>query len=206
MPDSATTADLLDRVSAGDASAEADLFGRHREPLRRMVAIRMDQSLQHRFDPSDVVQDALAEAHRRLPQFAADRPVAFYPWLRQIAWEKLVALHRRHAGASKRTVHREEPLVPRLPDESAVLLADRLAARTSSPSQEALRRELQDRIRLALADLSDNDREVIVLRHLEDLTFRETADVLGISESAVYSRYRRAVTHLHQKLSPYGQP
>jgi RNA polymerase sigma-70 factor (ECF subfamily) len=201
MPDSTTTAALLDRVSAGDAAAETDLFRRHQERIRRMVAIRMDQTLQRRFDPSDVVQDALAEAHQRLPRFVEDRPIAFYPWLRQIAWEKLVALHRRHGQAAKRSVRREEPPAPTLPDESAVLLADRLVARTSSPSQQAVRHEVQDRIRLALADLSDNDREVIVLRHLEDLTFRETADVLGISESAVYSRYRRAVTHLHKKLS-----
>jgi RNA polymerase sigma-70 factor (ECF subfamily) len=166
-----------------------------------MVALRMERSLQHRFDPSDVVQDALAEAHQRLPQFVRDRPVAFYPWLRQIAWEKLIALHRRHAQAAQRSVHREEAQSEALPDESAVLLADRLVARSSSPSERAVRHELRDRMRLALAELSDIDREVIVLRHLDELTFRETADVLGVSEAAVYSRYRRAVTHLHQKLS-----
>ena len=100
--------ELLERAGRGDAQARADLLARHRERLRRMVALRMDRRLSPRVDPSDVVQDALAEAHRQLPDYLLERPLPFYPWLRQIAWDRLVQQHRRHLHAGRRSVRREE--------------------------------------------------------------------------------------------------
>src|SRR5262249_17504493 len=153
---------LLMRTMQGDRAARDELLGRHRERLRRMVAWRLDRQLSARVDPSDVVQEVLAEADRRLPDYLRDRPLAFYPWLRQLAEDRLVELHRCHVQARRRSVSRERPLP--LPEESAWELADRLFARGSTPSAGLRRRELRDRIQAALARLSERDREVLILR------------------------------------------
>src|SRR5205823_9047828 len=107
----------------GDESAGHELLARHRDRLRRMVALRLDRRLAARLDPSDVVQEALADAARKLPAYLRDRPLPFYPWLRRLAWERLVKLHQRHVGAGRRSVTREEP--PELPEGSALELAER---------------------------------------------------------------------------------
>jgi RNA polymerase sigma-70 factor, ECF subfamily len=156
----------------------------------------MDRRLAARLDPADVVQDTLAVAVQRLDDYLRARPLPFYPWLRQLAWERLVELHRRHVQARKRSVLREERWAPPLPDESVVELADRLLARGSSPSARLHRRELRDRVQAALAQLAEHDREVLVLRHLEQLSTREIAAVLGVTEGAVYTRHLRAVQRL----------
>jgi RNA polymerase sigma-70 factor (ECF subfamily) len=191
------TDQLLDQVAAGESSAAATLLTRHRTRLRRMVELRIDARLAARFDPSDIVQDALAEAHRRLPAYAADRPIPFYPWLRRIAWERLVHLHRRHMDAKRRTVLRED--APPLTKDSELLLAERLAA-TSTPSDQLLRREIGQRVREAVAKLLPGDREVIALKHLEELSFQEVAAVLETSVTAIHSRYYRAIQKLHKQL------
>src|SRR5262245_22134581 len=116
--------DLLDQARRGDAAACERLLGAHRDRLRRMVAVRIDRRLAARIDPSDVVQEALADAYTQLPAYLKEQPLPFYPWLRQLAWNRLVELYRKHVLAQKRTVTREEP--PALPDESVVELADRL--------------------------------------------------------------------------------
>ena len=126
----------------------------------------------------------------------------FYPWLRQLAWKRLTALHRRHIQAGKRSVCREEQGGPPLPDESALDLAGRLLARGSSPSARLRREELRGRVRAALARLPDGDREVLVLRHLEQLSAREIAGVLGLTEAAVYTRHLRALRRLKDILGP----
>jgi RNA polymerase sigma-70 factor (ECF subfamily) len=161
-----------------------------------MVATRLDRRLAARLDPSDVVQEALAEAARRLDDYLRDRPLPFYPWLRQLAWDRLVKEHRAHLGRARRSVRREEPGVLGLPDESIAELAQRLASSASSPSRHALRVELQDRVRAALALLGEADREVLVLRYLEQLPLREVAAVLGVSVSAVKMRHFRALERL----------
>src|SRR5581483_4098665 len=199
-----TTADdtdhLLARAAAGDAAARDDLLLRHRGRLRRMVAVRADPRLAARVDPSDVVQDTLAEAHRRLDEYLRDRPLPFYPWLRQLAQNRLIDLHRRHVLARRRTVTREE--AAGLPDRSALALAERLFARQSSPSAGLHRRERRDRVRAALAALPDADREVLVLRVLEEMPTRDIAAVLGITESSVRSRQVRALGRLRKLLGP----
>jgi RNA polymerase sigma-70 factor (ECF subfamily) len=192
------TEHLLDLVSQGESSAAAALLDRHRQRLRRMVQLRIDPRLAARIDPSDIVQDALGEAHRRLPQFAAERPIPFYPWLRRIAWDRLLQMRRHHLLAKRRSVTREDVLP--LSGKSEILLAERLAA-ASSPSEQLVRREMCQRVRRAIAELPDNDREVIVLKHLEELSFQEAAAVLEIGAAAVYSRYYRAIQRLHRLLN-----
>src|SRR3954468_14879787 len=112
------TDDLLDSAARGDQAAREELLARFRTRLRQMIAVRLDRRLAPRLDPSDVVQEALAEAARRLPDYLRERPLPFYPWLRQLALERLIDLHRHHVRASKRSVQREERSLPPLPDES----------------------------------------------------------------------------------------
>jgi RNA polymerase sigma-70 factor (ECF subfamily) len=191
---------LLERAADGDTRARQQLLTRHRDRLRKMVAYHMDRRLAARVDPSDVVQEALAEAAQRLDDYMRERPLPFYPWLRQLAWDRLVEEYRRHVGAGKRSVRREEPGVLDLPDESAVELAARLLDLGSSPSAHLLRDELRRRVRDALGRLPARDRELLELRHLEQLSTHDTAAVLGISEGAVKTRHVRALQRLRRLL------
>lgn len=195
------TDELLRRAGAGDTSAEGELLDRHRGRLRQMVSVRIDPRLAARVDPSDIVQEAFAEASRKLPHYLEHRPVPFYPWLRQIAWERLVHLNSKHIGAQKRSVTREGRPDLALPDESAMQLVNHLVAGGTSPSRRAAREEMRERVRAALGQLPSHYREAVILRHLEQLAFEEIAGVLGISEAATRSRYRRAVERLHNLLS-----
>src|SRR5215467_1705187 len=195
------TEHLLERAAAGDCAAREQLLQRHRRRLGRMVAVRFDPRLAARVDPSDVVQETLAEAAAHLDRYVRERPLPFYPWLRHLAQRRLIDLHRRHVQARRRTVTREVG-PPGLPDHSALALADRLFARTSSPSAGLRRQERRDRVRAALAALAEPDREVLVLRILEALPTRDTAAVLGISEVAVRSRQVRALERLKALLGP----
>jgi RNA polymerase sigma-70 factor, ECF subfamily len=203
------TDELLNRTAQGDGAARDELLVRHRQRLRQAVAYRLDRRLAARVNPSDVVQEVLAEASRRLPEYLRERPLPFYPWLRQMALERLVALHRRHVQAQRRSVRREEAGLPALPDESAEELAGRLAASASSPSQRLVRREARERVRAALSRLPPADREVLELRHLEQLSVAETAAVLGVSPGAAKTRHLRALQRLRGLLegpSAEGRP
>ncbi len=198
MPNRGSTVEeLLRRAGRGDTVAVDDLLRRHRSRLRRMVAVRLNARLLARVDPSDVVQDALATAVERLPQYLREQPLPFYPWLRQIAWDRLVKLHQRHVKAERRSVLRESPL---LADHSAIELASYLAADSTSPSRLLARRELQARIRAALEQLDPQDREVLVMRHLEQLQVSEIAAILRISEGAVKMRRLRAAKRFRELL------
>jgi RNA polymerase sigma-70 factor (ECF subfamily) len=199
-PDEPDTDQLLDQAAGGDAKARDRLLVRHRQRLRHMIALRMDRRLVARVDPSDVLQETLADAVERLPDYLERRPLPFYPWLRQLAWERLADLHRRHIRARRRSVMREERWAPPLPDESALELADRLLHRGSSPSARLHRDERRRRVQAALQQLTERDREVLVLRHLEQLATRDIAAVLGISEGAVYTRHLRALERLRALL------
>jgi RNA polymerase sigma-70 factor (ECF subfamily) len=201
MMTTADTEDLLERAAAGDGGARELLLERHRRRLGRMVAVRFDPRLAARVDPSDVVQETLAEAAANLDRYLRERPLPFYPWLRQLAQRRLIEHYRRHVQARRRSVTREIG-PPGLPDHSALALADRLFARTSSPSAGLRRQERRDRVRAALAALPEPDREVLVLRILEALPTRETAAIVGISEVAVRSRQVRALDRLKGLLGP----
>jgi RNA polymerase sigma-70 factor (ECF subfamily) len=198
------TAQLIEQARRGDGLARHDLLVRHESRLRQMVAVRMDRRLAARVDPSDVVQDALAEAQRTMDDYLQRRPLPLYPWLRRLAWERLIQLQRQHVGAEKRCLLHERGMDLGLPDESAMMLADRLIASGTSPSRHAIRQETRDRVRAALDELTPRDREVLVLRFLEQLSTAETAAVLGIGEGAVKSRLMRAVVRFRDLLDGDG--
>jgi len=191
------TDQLLDRAAAGDHSSREKLLERHRKKLRRMVAVRLDRRILARVDPSDIVQEALADANRRLDDYLRERPLPYYPWLRRLACDRLAKARRRHT-ARRRSVEREEP--PRIPNESAMELAERLLAPDTDPARAALRKEKRQRVRALLDELAPGDREVLVLRFLERLSTAEAAAVLEISAGAVRLRLMRALDRLRHNL------
>jgi RNA polymerase sigma-70 factor (ECF subfamily) len=190
------TEELIERAAGGDALARQELFVRHQARLRQMIAVRMDRRLGARLDPSDVVQEVFADACQKLNAYLQERPLPFYPWLRQLAWERLVKLHQRHLHAQRRSATREQHEDLALSDESAAALVNRLLASESSPSRKAMRKELRDRVQVALAQLAERDREVLVMRYVEQLSTHEIAAVLGIAEGAVKVRHLRALQRL----------
>jgi RNA polymerase sigma-70 factor (ECF subfamily) len=197
-----SSAGLLRDASQGDAHARAELFARYRGRLRRMVAVRMDRRIAARVDPSDVVQDAIHDALERLPEYFAAGQIAFYPWLRRIAWDRLMDMYRTHIGAERRSVLKEEHAGHDLKDESVAELAQRLVADASNPSHRAMLDELQSRMEAALSQLRPPDREILVLRYLEQLDVEEISQVLGISRTAVTSRHLRALQRLRTLVGP----
>jgi RNA polymerase sigma-70 factor (ECF subfamily) len=191
---------LMERASGGDRLARQQLLAGQRDRLRQMIAARMDRRLVSRVDPSDVVQDVMATATRNLSDYFRQRPMPFYPWLRKLAWERLIELQRQHLVARKRSVGREEFGIPELPDESAAVLAERLLSRDTNPSDRLIHEEMKQRVRQALERLGPRDREVLVLRYLEQLSPTEVAAVLGIKEGAVKTRQTRALVRLGELL------
>jgi RNA polymerase sigma-70 factor (ECF subfamily) len=187
---------LLWRAGRGDLAARQQLLLQHQQRLRQMIAVRMDRRLGARIDPSDVIQETLAEAAQQLSDYLRHPPLPFYPWLRQLARKRLTDLYRRHIQARKRSVCREDHGAPPLPGESALDLVGRLLARGSSPSARLRREELRRLVQAALAQLPETDREVLVLRHLEKLPTADIAAILGIKEGAVYTRHLRALERL----------
>ena len=190
------TDELVERAARGDEAARHLLLTRHRDRLKRMVAVHLDRRLAARVDPSDIVQEALLDAHRDLSDYLRRRPLPLYPWLRQLAWERLLKWHRAHIRVQKRSVGREEHRDLALPEESAVLLAHRLIAAGTSPSRRLIRDELRQRVRAALGTMAPRDREVLVMRHLEEMTAAEIAAALGITERAAKARHTRALERL----------
>ncbi len=200
MPDSDTLRELIHLAAKGDCEAMGQLLGLHRARLRRMVAIRMDPRLLARIDPSDVVQETLAEASQQLPDYLDRRELPFYAWLRELAWTRLVDLYRFHVLAQRRSVNRETGWIG-LSDDSAMGLAEQLAASISTPSERFAKADLRDRIHSGLSRLSTQDREIVVMRHLEQLTVDEIGAILNISPSAVKMRRMRAFERLRDILT-----
>jgi len=192
------TEQLLASAAGGDNRVRGCLLERHRTRLKRMVAVRLDRRLAARVDPSDVIQETMAEAAGRLDDYLRDRPMPFYPWLRQIALDRLGTMHRRHLRASRRSVSREDSAG--LPDESAFELAEQLLATSTGPSARLRREERRGLVLSALALLGERDREVLVLRYLEQLPTAEAAAVLGVSDGAVKMRLLRALQRLREFL------
>jgi RNA polymerase sigma-70 factor (ECF subfamily) len=196
------TSQLLKRAGAGDQQAMGDLFNRHRGRLRRMIELRMDRRLHGRLDPSDVLQESYLEVARSLAEYLRDPQMPFFLWLRVITGRKLHALHRRHLGTRMRNAGREISLHRgALPQASSESLAAQLLGRLTTPSQAAVRAELKLRIQEALNSMSPLDREVLALRHFEQLNNSEVAQVLGISETAASNRFVRALRNLKTILS-----
>jgi RNA polymerase sigma-70 factor, ECF subfamily len=195
------TDQLIEQASQGDGGARQQLLVRHRDRLRKMIAVRLDRRLAARVDPSDVIQEALADADRKLSDYLRRRPLPFYPWLRRLTLERLVKIHQRHLKVRKRSAALEEPGGLDLSDESALELAQRLIDPRTGPSQRLIRAELYRRVQGALAQLSERDREVLIMRYLEQLSTREIAAVLEVSEGAVKVRHVRALKRLRDLLA-----
>jgi RNA polymerase sigma-70 factor (ECF subfamily) len=202
---SAETVRLLERARAGDQDALNALFTRHRERLRRMVEMRLDWRLQARIDASDVIQEAHLEAASRLGEYLREPRLPFFLWLRLVVGERLTKLHRQHLGAQMRAAGREVSLYREaLPEASSAALAAQLLGKHTSPTEAAVRAERMLRLQEALNTLDPMDREVLSLRHFEELTRAETARVLGIEEPAAAKRYLRALKRLKEILA--GMP
>ena len=188
--------ELLDQVERGSRSAVQQLVSTHRARLRKMVVARMDVRLQSRLDPSDVVQDVLTEASHRLPKFSRDRVLPFYPWLHQIARDRLIELHHQHVTAQKRSINRETVHAVLLGDESITSIINRLPAANASPSDMAARKEMTNTIRTLLGELDEATREVLLMRYVEQMKIREIAAALNLTESAIKSRHVRGLRKL----------
>jgi RNA polymerase sigma-70 factor, ECF subfamily len=199
-PDSAQTRTLLEQAEAGDERACERLLERHRAALREFVELRLDPRLRARLDASDVVQDAQLEALRRFPDYLRRRPMPFRLWLRKTAYERLLMLRREHVDAGRRAVGREA----RLPERSSLALAERLLARESSPSRQADRAELARRVQKALAQLSEADRDILLMRNYEGLSYEDAGCILGLDPAAARKRHGRALLRLHRLLSDVG--
>jgi RNA polymerase sigma-70 factor (ECF subfamily) len=199
---SAESVEVIERARTGDREALNALFGRHRERLRRMVEIRLDARLQGRLDASDVVQEAFVEVTERLGEYIRDPKLPLFLWLRLVVGERLVRLHRHHLGTQMRDAGREVSLYPgALPAASSAALAAQLLGRHTSPTQAFVRAERILRVQEALNALDPVDREILSLRHFEELTAAEAARVLGIEESAAAKRYFRALKRLKDVLA-----
>ena len=198
--DSSETRQLLDRVVVGDRTAFDQLFNRHVAELKRMVQLRMDRGVQQRFDASDVIQETHFDAYRRLNEYLTRRPMPFRIWLRKNAQEKLAKMRRDHRATARRSVNRELPI----PDQSSLLIAKNLLAREASPSQNLIRDEMRAKIATAVSELSEADREILLMRNAEGLSHREIGYLLEIDTVTSRKRYARALLRLRQQLMTHG--
>jgi RNA polymerase sigma-70 factor (ECF subfamily) len=202
-PSPSEIASQLGRAASGDQALWGELLEQHRARLRKVVVLRLDARLQGRVDPSDVIQEAFLDASRRLPDYAREpSPMPFYLWLRFLTGQKLMELHRRHLGAQGRDISREIALnCGPMPQATSAAIAAQLLGRQTSPSQAAIRAERKLRIQEALNRMDPIDREVLVLRHYEQLSNGEAALVLGLDKSAASKRYARALVRLKDILA-----
>jgi RNA polymerase sigma-70 factor (ECF subfamily) len=198
--DSSETRRLLEQARAGDAGAVDQLLARHRPYLRQLVGLRLDPQLRARVDPSDVVQEAHVEAVRRLAGYLRQPELPFRLWLRQITYDRLLMVRRRHVGAARRSALRDLAL----PEESSLALAGQLLARGSTPSERLTRDELGRRVRQAVAQLAEADREIVLWRNFEGLSNQEVARLLEIQPVAASQRYGRALLRLRTILLQSG--
>jgi RNA polymerase sigma-70 factor (ECF subfamily) len=193
---------LLRRAVDGDQESWHALLGRHDKRLRRMIALRLDQRVQGRVDASDVVQETCLAAWEHLPDYLRDPAMPFFLWLRGIAGNKLKELHRYHLATQMRDASREVSIYRGgLPEATSAALAAQLLGRLTRPSEAAVRAEMKIRLQEALNSMDPVDREVLVLRHFEQLSPAETAQELGIKEKAAGMRYVRALRRLKEILT-----
>jgi RNA polymerase sigma-70 factor (ECF subfamily) len=194
--------DLCSRLRAGDRQALAELFAAQRERLWRLVDFRLDQRLQGRIDPDDVLQESYLAAAQRIEHYRANPSMSPFVWLRLMVCQTLIDVHRRHLGAQLRDAGREVAIFAGHGTQAtSACLAIHLIGRLTSPSQAAVRAEMLDLVEQAIAQMDATDQEVLALRHFEELTNAEVAEVLGIQKQAASMRYMRAVTRLKAILS-----
>jgi RNA polymerase sigma-70 factor (ECF subfamily) len=193
--------DRLRRAADGDDQSWRLLLDEHHGRLRRMVELRLDPRLQGRLDPSDVLQEAYVDAAGRLGEYVGDPRLPFYLWLRQVVSDRLLRLYRHHVGIQKRDPGREVDLAARgIAGASSAVLAAALVSPGDRPSEAAMRAELRQRLEAVLEQMDPLDREVLALRHFEQLGRAESARVLGLTEAAAGKRYVRALSRLRHLL------
>lgn len=201
-PEATGTDALLQQARQGDPAAVEQLLARHREPLRRLIELRLDPAIVQRLDASDVVQEVFLEVSRRLPEYLLKPAMPFHLWLRHIALDHVIDAHRRHHQAQKRGVDRERPIHrPAWSERSSLELAAQLIDPERTPASAALQEELQRQLHAALGQLGDDDREVIQMRHFEMLSNQEVAAALSLTEAAASMRYLRAIRRLRDLLT-----
>ena len=202
-PQSPQTEQLISDAKAGDHSAVNQLMDRHRNSLNHLVRMRLDKKVQNRVDVSDVVQDVLVEANRRLQRYLETPVMPFHLWLRQIAKDRIIDAHRRHRVSAKRSVDREQQLfAPRGHDQSSIQLASLLGDSKITPAAAALQKELAKKIENSISQLEEKDSEIIIMRHYEHLTNQEISKILNLSEPAASMRYLRAIRRLRELMQP----
>jgi RNA polymerase sigma-70 factor, ECF subfamily len=200
-PDS--TRRLLDDARTGEATAVDRLLGEFREPLRQVIGLRLDPVLARRVDASDIVQDVLIEANQRLTDYLKNPTMPFHLWLRHLAQDRIIDTHRRHRQAQRRSIDKEQPIQrPAWADQSSVQLVAQLIDTEQTPASAAIQQELQRRLNGALEQLGEDDREVILMRHHEQLSNQDVAAALGLTEAAASMRYLRALRKLRTVLLP----
>lgn len=196
-PEQQPTEELLAQAKHGDDTAVNQLMDRHRNSLRQLIRMRLDARIQNRIDVSDVVQDVLIEANRRLQRYMDNPIMPFHLWLRQIAKDRIIDAHRRHRVSAKRSVDREQGMViPGGHDHSSIQLASLLGDGQLTPAAAALQKEMARKVEAAIARLDDKDCEIITMRHYEHLTNQEIGKLLDLTEPAASMRYLRAIKRL----------
>jgi len=205
-PEQQQTEELLQVARAGEPDAVNQLLDRHRDAVRRLVQMRLDHRIQRRVDVSDVVQDVLVEASRRLNDYLANPVMTFRLWIRQIAQDRIIDAHRRHRGSAKRSVDRECAMVaPGDMDRSTIELAAQLQDPELTPAAAAAQREMLRQVEHAITELDEQDAEIILMRHYERLSNQEIAQALSLTEPAASMRYLRAVRRLRELLDKRSQ-
>ena len=200
--DSSETNRLLRSAAAGDGASWGALLTRHEGRLRRLVAFRLDPRLQGRVDPSDVIQEIHLAASRHMPDYLRESTVPLFLWLRGIAGNKLLEVHRHHLGTPMRDARKEAGAQRgRFPDATSAAIAAQLLGHATRASEAAIRAEAKVRLQDALDRMDPLDREVLALRHFEQLTNAEAAQVLGIKPAASGKRYLRALERLRDFLT-----
>jgi RNA polymerase sigma-70 factor (ECF subfamily) len=197
-PDSEHTQGLLGRVAAGQPDAVGELLALHRPALRSFVELHMDRTIRARVDPSDVVQEAMADVARRLSDFLERRPMPFHVWARRTAFERLLNARRSHRAA-RRDVGREAG-----PCHSSLAVARSLVSAGPSPGEQAEARERAALVAEAVAALDEPDREILLMRLAEDLPYEEVGLLLEVSAAAARQRYSRAMLRLEAALAARG--
>lgn len=196
-PEHSVTLNLLADAKDGDRSAVNRLLERHRTSLRKLIQLRLDRKIAQRVDASDIVQDVLLEANTRLQDYLSNPRIPFHLWLRQLAKDRMIDMHRRHRGAQRRSLDRERSLAsPQFADQSGFDLMGQLAGHELTPAAAIIRKELETRFLEALEQLGEEDRDIILMRHFEQLGNSEVAEALGLSTAAAGMRHLRALRKL----------
>lgn len=200
MSSSHSTELLLRQLEDGDAQALVNLFSKYRPRLKQMLLFRMDHRLIAREDASDILQDVYIDAHKRIRHYFKKPETSFYIWLRQLTTQRLIDVHRRHLTAEMRDAKREVSLNRKQFASNSTSMAVQLVAQLASPSELVAHAELVVQIEVALESMDELDREILALRHFEELRNSEVAEVLGIKEAAASNRYVRALSRLREVL------